>query len=100
MAARKRARDETETPLGREYARLESLSTDDPLLSTFQARRTIRADALGVGTASVGDSKPPIGPPTTRPTPFVTAALVLCSTFSPGGVIAFAGATGARRWSL
>jgi outer membrane protein assembly factor BamB len=100
MAIRKRARDEKQSPLGKEYARLESLSTDDPLLYTFAARRTVRADELVVWTASVGDSKFPIGPPTGRPNPIVTADLVLCSTFSPGGIVAFNRSTGATRWSL
>jgi outer membrane protein assembly factor BamB len=98
MAARKR--DERQTRLGREYARLESLSTDDPLLSTFKASRTVRADELALWTATVGDLKHPIGPPNARLNPVATAGLVLCSTFSPGSIVAFDRDTGAAHWSL
>jgi hypothetical protein len=100
MARRKQTRDEARTPLGREYARLESLSTNDPLLDTFQAVRTFRADELTVWTASVGESKHPIGPQAARPNPVITGDLVLCSTFSPGSVVAFDRDGGAGCWSL
>src|SRR4051812_27820868 len=69
--ARKRTRDQTHTPIGREFARLASLSTDDPQLDAFRGHRTFRADELTVWTASVGASKLLLGPTSARPNPCV-----------------------------
>jgi len=99
MAARKRRRDRSQTPLGQEYARLASWQTADPLHDTFHASRTIRADDLAVWVASVGEARHPLLPPGTRPNPVVVGDSVLYSTFSPGSIVAFDWGTGAARWT-
>src|SRR5262245_57198924 len=100
MSRQRKKRDEADTPLGREYARLNSLSTDAPALDAFPGARAFRPDALVVWTASVGATRFPLSPDAIRPNPVVVGDLVLCSTFSPGTVVAFDRKTGAQRWSL
>jgi hypothetical protein len=96
----KKKRDETHTPLGREYARLNAPTTDDPGLDVLSGSRSYRAEELAIWNASVGAPKLPLGPDAIRPNPVVVGGLVICSTFSPGSIIGFDRETGKRRWSL
>jgi hypothetical protein len=100
MAKMRTEREDPPTPLAREYARLNSISVDDPALDAFPANRTFRAHELALWSARVGRCRFPLGPDTVRPNPVVVGDLVLVSIFSPGAVVAFDRHTGQRRWRL
>lgn len=97
---RAKRRPVSDTALGLEYARVASRNNKDLALTSLSAARTFAADELLVWSASLGKTRLPVGPRHEKVNPLALGERVLCSTFSPGSVVAFDRATGKRLWSL
>lgn len=94
------SRDPSQTPLGRELARLNAAS-DAPELNAFPAVARFRIADLALWSTQLSGLKFAIPPPTCgRGNPIVVGDAVFFASFSPGILFALDRHTGASRWTL